>query len=615
MYLYRLLLFLLIAAASGNLIAQDVEFTVNAKQTVTVGERFRIVYQVNGDGQNFRAPAFGKLQILSGPSTSTSSNVQIINGQMQQSYTKSFTYVVVANQEGEISVTPATITIDGKQYKSNSLKIKVSKGGSSQQNSSDNRKQNQRDQGILQDDDVYLRAFVTKKNPYLGEQIIVTYRIYTRVPISNLSMKKASSFNGFWSKNLMDDQSQLKQSTQVINGEEYIVADISKYAVFPQKSGKLTIEPAELECVAQVRVQQQRSRSNDPFEDFFNDPFFNRNARNVEATLTSKPLTINVKDLPVEGKPADFNGAVGEFTFKSSVDREILVANDALTFSATISGKGNLELINLNQPEFPSDFETYEPKVSNNIKTSSNGISGWKKFEYLSIPRAPGDFTIKPITFSYFDPRQKKYRTYSSGELNIVVEKGNQTASGVTYSSSAQEDIRFIGKDIRHIKNAPFNLVATGSFLFASSIYYILLALPLMLLLLFILLWKRQEKRRGDVTMMKTRKANKVAKKRLQKAEKFKESDEDVAFYDEIAQALWGYIADKFNIQQATLSVETVKDTLSSKGAEEDVIDNFVNTLNNIEFARFAPGDSRGKMATVYKEALNAITQAERALK
>jgi len=611
MYFNRGLIFLIFTIASIALSAQEVQFTGSAKKEVTVGERFRIVYQVNGEGRNFASPSFGKLQVLSGPSTSTSSNIQIVNGKMEQSYTQSYTYIVVANKGGQVNVTPAKITVEGKQYTSNSLSIKVVKSGSTQSGTT----QKQRESGVLQDDDVYLRTYVTNKNPYLGEQIIVTYQIYTRVPISNLGMKKASSFNGFWSKNLMDDQTQLRQTTKVINGEEYIVADISKFAVFPQKSGKLVIEPAELECVAQVQVQQQRRRSNDPFENFFNDPFFNRNIRNVEVTLSSKPINIQVKPLPTDGKPADFNGAVGEFDFKTSMDRDQVVANDALTFSATISGKGNLELVNLAQPKFPSDFETYEPKISSNIKTSATGVKGWKKFEYLTIPRAQGDFTIKPITFSYFDPKQKRYRTYSSGEITIHVDKGDQNAQGISYSSSAQEDIRFIGKDIRHIKNAPFGLVKASTFLFASGIYYVLIVLPVVLLIFSILLWRRQEKRRSNVSMTKTRKANKVAKSRLQKADKFRKSGEDKSFYDEIAQALWGYISDRFSISRADLSIETVKDTLSAKGAGEQVIDNFVNTLHNIEFARFAPGDASGKMETVYKEGLNAITQAEKVLK
>lgn len=610
-YLTVLFIFLLLPF-SAVWAQDDVQFTGVTKQVVGVGERFTVVYEINGDGSNFIGPNFGALQVLSGPNTSTSSSVQYINGRMQQSYSKTFSYIVQAAGVGDVFISPAKITLNGKVISSNTLNITVVKQAPGSQG---NQNQGQRDDGTIQDDDVYIRASVSKTNPYLGEEVIVTYRIYTRVGVSSLQMKKASSFQGFWSKNLTDNNSKLKQSTEVINGEEYIVAEISKYAVFPQKTGKLTIDPAEMDIVAQMQVQQQRRRSNDPFEDFFNDPFFNRNVRNVELTLATKPVTLDVKPLPEAGKPLSFKGAVGDFSFKSEIDRETLKANDALTLKVSVTGKGNIELIEIPEPKFPSDFESYDPKVSNNVKTSTSGISGEKKVEYLAIPRAAGDFVIDPIEFSYFNPRDKKYYSFSSGIFNIKVEKGDQNGSGITYSSSAKEDIKFIGKDIRHITSGPYNFSFTGVYLFGSTWYYILLALPIFILILFILLWKKMEKQRANISGTKTRRANKVAKTRLQKAEKFKKEGNDKAFFDEIAQALWGYIADKFSIKQASLSVETVKEALTKKGVEESVIDNFINTLNNIEFARFAPGDASGKMESVYKEALNAITQAEKALK
>ena len=613
-YLYAILLFLFVPVAT--VIAQnDVQFTAASKQVVSVGERFTIVYEINGDGTNFIGPNFGALQVLSGPNTSTSSSVQYINGRMQQSYSKSFTYIVQASGIGDVFISPAKITLNGKVISSNTLNITVVKQAPGQQKARGDQTQGQRDMGVIHDDDVYIRASVSKSHPYLGEEVIVTYRIYTKVGVSSLQMKKASSFQGFWSKNLTDNNSKLKQTTKVINGEEYVVAEISKYAVFPQKTGELTIDPAEMDIVAQLQVQQKRRRSNDPFEEFFNDPFFNRNVRNVELTLATKPVTLDVKPLPETGKPSSFLGAVGDFSFKSEIDHESLNANDALTLKVTVSGKGNIELVEVPAPKFPSDFESYDPKVSNNVKVSNSGIRGSKRVEYLAIPRAAGDFVIKPVEFSYFNPRDKKYYSFSSDTFNIHVEKGDVNGSGITYSSSAKEDIKFIGKDIRHITEGPYNFRLTGVYLFGTTWYYVLLALPIFILVLFILLWKKMEKQRANISGTKTRRANKVAKTRLLKANKFKKEANDKAFFDEIAQALWGYIADKFSIQQASLSVETVKGALTEKGVDEVVIDNFINTLNNIEFARFAPGDASGKMETVYNEAMNAIMQAEKALK
>ena len=620
----RLFFIFIFAAVHLFALADDVEFVGSSKQVVETGERFRIVYEVNADAQSFRQPDFGNLNVLSGPNTSTSSSVQIINGNMQQSYTMSYTFIVEATSEGEVNISPASVTVKGKTYQSNGLKITVvknaggnpSQGGNNTQGGNTGSSQNSgSESGTLQSNDVYMKALVDNTNPYQGEQVIVTYRIYTRVPISNISLKKSPSFPGFWSKNLMEDNSQLKQSTQIINGEEYIVADIAKFALFPQKSGELNIESLEMDCVAQIKVKTTKKRSNDPFESFFNDPFFNRDMRNVQTTLASKQITVNVKPLPQVGKPESFTGAVGDFSFKSELDKSTLTTNDALTLSVTVSGNGNIELVDLPKLVLPTDFEAYDPKITSNVKVGPNGVSGSKKFEFLAIPRAPGDFDIKPLSFSYFNPADKEYHTFSTGPLAIHVDKGDGTSAGVTYSSSAQEDIRFIGRDIHHIKTTGFKLKPAGVFLFASNTYYFLIVFPILLLIAFILFWKRQEKRNSNLSMMRTRKANKVAKTRLMKAGSFRKQNDDKAFYDEIAQALWGYIVDKFNISQASLSVDTVKETLKGLNVDESVIDNFVNTLNNIEFARFAPGDASGKMETVYNEAMNAITQAEKALK
>ena len=601
-----------------------VTFTASTKPVVEVGERFQIVYTVNADGEDFRAPDMGSLTILSGPNRSSSSSIQIINGHMSRSTELSFTFLVMATQEGEINIPPATITVNGKKYQSNPLTIKVIKGNNpsqatgssaSQGNTSSNGSSTVSENGLLKNDDLYIKAFISNTKPYLGEQVIVTYRIYTKVPISDITVKKLSSFPGFWTKDLMDNNSQLKQSRKIINGQEYVVADIRQMALFPQKTGKITIEPMELECTAQVRVKTKRRRSYDPFDDFFNDPFFNSNVKNVRTVLKSNPLTLQVKDLPQENKPATFNGAVGEFSFAAKIDRTKLKANEALTLTITISGKGNIELIEPPKVNFPPDFETYDPKITTRIKTNAGGVTGYKKIEYLAIPRNPGDFTIDPVTFSFFNPKEKKYYTYSSEQYNIHVEKGSGNTGGVMYSSSAQEDIHYIGKDIRHIKTGHIKWKKQNQYFFGSSYFYLWMTLPLFLLFLTFVLVKTQEKKKSNITSLRNKKATKIAKAKLHKAAKLRKEGNDKAFYDEIAQALWGYISDKFNISKAELSIDTVKEKLNAKGVDETVTNNFVETLNDIEFARFAPGDKADKMENIYNEALNAIMQAEKALK
>jgi len=609
-----IILTLIITSGLFGLANDQIRFVGVAKQVVKVGQRFRVVYEVNQDADNFRSPNFGSLHVLSGPSTSTNSSIQYANGKMSQTYAMTYSYVVQATKEGEIVIGPATVTVDKKQTKSNSIKITVVKNaGATQGNTNNNKKAT--NSGILQDDDVYIKAFVSSKSPYIGQQVILTYKIYTKVPVSNLMVKKLSSFQGFWSKSLLGENKQYKQTTEIINGEEYIVAEINKFAIFPQKTGKLVIEPTEIECTVQLKVQSNRRRGHDPFEDFFNDPFFNRNVKNINTIIKSNPITINVLSLPQKGKPKNFSGAVGDFRLSSRIDRTTLTANDALTLTLTLSGKGNLELIELPDVKFPSDFESFDPKIISNIKTNASGISGKKKFEYLAIPRNGGDFEIAPITLSYFNPITKSYRSISSEEYEIHVSKGDVTAAGISYSSSAQEDIRFIGKDIHHIKKLPFNLKKQGEFLYLSNTFFILLGLPVIIMIILIIVITQIRRRKSNVGLLKNRKANKIAKSKLKIAEKYKNAGDDKAYYDEIAKALWGYISDKFGLKQSELSIETVADMLNDKNVDIGVTDNFISTLNNIEFARFAPGDASSKMEDIYNEAVAAIIEAEKALR
>lgn len=612
--------------ASVTFASGGVSFTASTKNLVEVGERFQIYYTVNASGSDFRVSDFGSLSVLSGPNRSSSSSIQYVNGKMSQSTQLTFTYLVMATKEGDVTIPPATIRVDGKTYKSNGLSIKVVKGNSAAQSPAGGNRQPAQGSasnrtasapsGTVKNDDLYIKALVSNAKPYLGEQVIVTYRIYTKIPVSDLSVKKLSSFPGFWTKDLSDDNKQLQQSTKVINGEQYVVADIRKLALYPQKSGMLTIDPMELECMAQIRTQAKKQRrSYDPFEDFFDDPFFNRNVKNVKVTIKSNKLTLDVKPLPQENKPAAFKGAVGQFTFASKIDRTKLKANEALTITITVSGSGNLELVEPPAVQFPTDFESYDPKVTARIKTNNSGVNGYKKFEYLAIPRNSGDFVIPATTFSFFNPKDGKYYSYSSDEYQIHVDKGDGNANGITYSNSAQEDIHYIGKDIHHIKTGDFGLKPMGDYLFASRLFYMLSLTPLLLLLIVFMIRKQQEKRMGNVDLIRNKKATKIARGRLHKAEKLRKEGNDKAFFDEIAQALWGYISDKFNISQAELSMETVKQKLGERQVSEEVSNTFVNVLNDIEFARFAPGDTKGKMENIYNESMDAILQAEKALK
>jgi hypothetical protein len=609
----------ILASVTAGLHAQDIEFTAATKNNVQVGEQFRAVYTVNKQVDRFEGPDFEGFNILSGPNQSTNQSYQFVNGKVSQSFQVSYTYYLQATKEGSFSIGPAKVISEGKTYQSNSLAINVSQSSSSSTPSqspapSGNQRTAQSGQANPSKTDIFIKASVDKSRPYQGEQVIITYKIYTIVPISQINISKISSFPGFWSKSLLNDNDPLKQSNETINGKEYVVADLRKIALFAQRSGEINIEPMELQCVAQVKVENSRSR--DPFFDsFFNDPFFNRNFQNVELKIESNPLTIDVKPLPNEGKSIDFSGAVGSFTMSSEIDKAELKANEPVTLKVTISGKGNLELIDALPVAFPPDFETYDPKITNNISKNSNGISGTRIFEYLVIPRNPGDFQIKPVEFSYFDPARQAYSALSTPRYNIKVNKGDNEPSGITYSGVSQKNIEFIGSDIRHIKTGHIQLQRVNSFFIASFSFILWLIIPALLCAGLIILWLKNKKQSGNIALVRNRKANKVARKNLKKAGEYLETKTAEAFFEEISRALWGYISNKFNIPLSDLSIESVNQRLSNKKISEESIHQFTAVLENCEFVRFAPGDKSEKMQGIYNEALEVISKIEQELK
>ena len=613
--------FLALLLIANIAFAQDVQFTAQAKPVVALGETFPLIYTLNAQGTGFRGPAIQGFEMLSGPNMSTNSTLRSVNGRTTMSFTYTFTYLLQATREGTFDIPGAVINVNGKQVASNTLSLKVVKNpnvpqGQNQGAAGQNKTQGANNAGTGNSNDVYVKAFTSNASPLQGEGIVVTYRIFTKVQIAQVNISKLSSFSGFWSQNLLKENDKLQQTTQVIDGEQYVVADIRKIALFPLKSGRLVIDPLELACVAQVR-RQTKTKTGDPFfDDFFNDSFFNAGVANVEKSLKSNPLVINVRPLPEEGKPADFSGAVGSFTFHTEVDKTRIKTNEAVTLKCTISGKGNIQLIDKLVVAFPPDFESYDPKVTSDIQNSGEGISGNQTFEYLLIPRKSGKFKIKPITFSYYDLEKKRYVSLTSPEFSLDVEKGTGDANAnVTYSGANKEDIKYIGTDIRHIRDANFKLSIIGTRFFGSVGFWLLLICPIILFVLFLALWRKLAARRSNTVLMKNLKATKIARKRLQSAEGFQKTGNQEEFYNAISQALWGYLGDKFSINLAGLSIDSVREALINKNMNEAIIAQFIETLNNTEFARFAPGEKNVNMDRIYNEALEIISKMERELR
>ncbi len=615
----RFLFYLLfVITCFSKVYAEDVKFYVSAPSSVGSGQQFAVTFTVNAAASNLKAPSFKGFSVLSGPNQSSSSSMQIINGRMSQSVSFAFTYYLQAGNEGSYTISPAKITVEGKTYETESFTIKVVKtsanaGNQQQQQQQQQSRQQQGNQagGTISDKDVFIRANVSNASPYQGEQIIVTYKFYTCLNASPYPYDKLASNKGFWSEDITKQGERFVQYKEFINGKQYIVAEIRKVALFPQESGKLTIKPFEIDAIVQVQAQKRRTNTNfDFFDDFFSSP-----VQNVRKTLKSNEIVINVKALPTANKPEDFTGAVGNFTFRSDIDKTELKANDAVNLKFTISGRGNIKLIDKLNIVFPTDFETYDPKINDNINTSENGVSGTKTFDYLIIPRNQGVYTIKPVTFTYFDLNKGKYITLSSPEYTLKVAKGDGKQNNVAMTSVNQEEIKYIGSDIEHIKTKPMSLNKTGEHFFLSDLFFIISVIPFLLFVTALIFRRKHIKLRSNIALLKNRKATKVANKRLKKAKNYLVSKEKDKFYIEISQALWGYISDKFSIPMSDLSMDSVKEALGRQNVSDEIISNFIKTLNNCEFARFAPGDESLTMDKIYKEASDIISKTENELK
>lgn len=615
-----ILIFLL--ALPGFLLAQDISFTAQAPRQVYLRQRFQLTFTINAEASNFMSPEITNFDILSGPMVSSGQNIMNINGKLEYSSSMSYTFILEANKVGTFNIPQALISAKNKRYMSNSLTITVLSQNQKQAQQSPNNNQSQgKPQAQLKDDiggDVFLKAVVDKTNPYQGELTTITFKLYT--PTNRLQIdppNKIPSYPGFWAQDLLKDATQYPQYTETYNGKKYIVAELRKAALYPQKSGILTIEPLVQDVVYQVKVKTKSPLADDPF--FGNDPFFKNlmddsffgsDFQNVKKTLRSNPVTVNVKPLPSANRPMDFSGAVGQFSMNARVDRNEVTANDGITLKVSISGSGNLNLIEKPTINFPPDFEVYEPKIIDNFN-NKGGTSGSRTFEYLIIPRASGNFTIDPIQFAYFNLSSRDYTVLNSERFRIKVNKG----TGSSAEAAAQGDVKYLGNDIRYLMEPPLNIHVVGNRFYGKSIYWILLILPVLGFIVFILLHRRNIQMKGDAKLMQRKKATRIAVKRLNKAKKLLDNGQHDAFHEEIAFALWGYISHKFNIPMSLLSMDTAREQLETRKVDSVLTERFMNTLHDCNYARYAPAGKALNMQQLYDLALKTITETEQVLK
>ncbi len=604
------------------LFAQDPTLKVSCPRQVSVGQKFQVVFESNAEGKNFTAPSFEGFNVVGGPFQSSSSSFQMVNGSMSHSVSVTYTYALSAYQEGTFHIGSASLTVKGDKITSQPFDITVGPdnggGGAASGNGGSSNQGGQRsntDDPQVSGKDLFLKVVPSKKSVYLGEQFVLTYKLYTKVPVSSLSVSKTPSYPSAWTKDISSNNGgSLRQTSEYVNGIEYTVAEIQKMVLVPQRAGKFVIDPMTIECVAQIQTQRSNQRSMDPFEAFFNDPFFGRNYTNVQKELSSGSLGIDVKALPTEGKPESFMGAVGNYSYKTDIDKTELKTNEAFTLTLTVSGTGNIELLQMPEPVFPPDFEVYDPKIVTNVETNSQGIGGTKKAEYLVIPRRAGDFVVAPVEFSFFDANAGRYVTSQSSLYNIHVEKGEGGDPDNNIYASNQEDIKYLGSDIRHIQTGDAHLRSNHSAFFATAPYFVALLALFILFLVAVLVSKKRAKDKNDVVGMRNKHATKEANKRLKNASNYLKAKDQDQFYVEMSAALWGYIADKCGIEQSKLSMDTVSEAMKAKNVPDDLVAEFVDTLSSCEFARFAPGDAEQKMEGLYHKGLDVITQAERKL-
>ena len=597
-------------AYSTQTFADKVSFVASAPDVVVVGDQFRLSYTVTTQKvKDFRAPSIKGFDVLMGPSRSEQSSTQIVNGSVSSTSSITFTYILMANTAGEFTVPGASIVADGNQMISNSVKIKVLP---QDQNHNSSRRNNDNSSSIqpssnasVSNQDLFITATASKTNVYEQEAFVLTYKIYTRESNLQLNNAKLPDFKGFHSQEI-EMTTNARWTPEHYKGRNYYTTVYRQFVLFPQQSGKLFIEPAQFQMTVNKPVQ-----SADPFDAFFNG---GNNVIEIKKPITTPKIAINVNPLPA-GKPTNFLGGVGEFNISSSINSKELKTNDAITIKLVISGTGNLKLISNPEIKFPDDFEVYDPKVDNQVRLTKEGLTGNKVIEYLAIPRHAGTYKIPGVSFSYFDIRSKSYKTLNTEDYVINVEKGAGNADQVIANFTNKEDLKVLGEDIRYIKQNEVTFQPKGSFFYGSMSYWLFYIIPALAFILFFIIYRKQAAENANVTKMRTKKANKVAIKRMKLAGKLLSENKKDAFYDEVLKALWGYISDKLNIPVSRLSKDNIEEKLRNHGVSEELIKEFLNALNDCEFARFAPGDENQAMDKVYSSSIEVISKMENSIK
>lgn len=604
----KIALFLAFVLCAMPLFADsEVSFTASAPDVVVIGTPFQLIYTVNEQSDNLRIPELADFDILAGPYSSTSSSVQWINGKRTSSYTQTYTYTLSAKKEGTFTINPATVRVKKEKYQSNTLSIKVLPPDKDAENES----QQQHSGG-----QVSLSQQITKENLFVlpvvsrykireQEHTLVTYKLYSKVNVVDIQSVKFPDFKDF-----MVQEVELPQNKQFTpenyKGKNYYAVALRQYLLFPQKTGTLKIDPMSCEVIVRVPSQTQVRSFFDSFFETYQD---------VRKALTTSPVKIDVEPLPTP-QPTDFCGGVGSLSMSSKINKTELETNESLTIQIKISGSGNLKMVKNPKLKLPSDFEVYEPKVTNDFNNTTAGVSGTKTIEYLAIPRHSGKYSIPATTISYFDTKTQKYKTLTTEAYELIVKKGTSTnQDGVVSNFTNQEKVQLIASDIRYIAVGDYEIHPFETYFFGTWQFWFWILCPLFITLVLIVFFRKKARENADIALVRNKKANKMARKRLKIAAKNLALGNKTVFYDEISKALWGYVGDKLAMPLAELNKENVVAKLAARKVPEGKISQFIDLLNDCEFARYAPADDDKAMDKFYEKTAKLITELEQTIK
>ena len=602
------LLFTLLAAMTALASNAQTDIKVEVHRVVEVGEQFNVTFIIEGEDKvtDFTWEPSSDFQLLWGPQKGQSSSVQIVNGNMTKSVQSTYSYILKANNVGKFTIPSAVAKVKKNEITSRPVSIEVvaARQNSSQGATSGQQQQSRpRQQGGVQAGDIFLAMSLDRTNVVVGEPIIATLKIYQRVNIAGFEGVTFPTFNGFWSQEL-EAPTNIEFARETYEGQIYNAALLRKFVLIPQQAGQVTIDPAELICLVNIRVS---SGGTSIFDGFFDD------YRTVRQKVASKPVRVNVSALP-SGAPASFGGGVGSFSISAKLSKDVVKTHEAASLIVTVSGRGNVSLLEAPKVSFPPDMEVYDTKISD--KVDKGGLSGSKTYEYPFIPRSYGDFVIEPVKYTYYDVNQKRYVTLQTQPINLTVEKGNETESGpVIVSGVTRKDVQNLGSDIRFINIKKSELTGKGTFFVGTASFWIITAVLVILAVLCWAIFRKMAARKADVAGTKNRKATKMAMKRLHLAGTFLKQNLYTAFYEELHKALLGFVSDKLNMPVAELSRDRISESLAERGVAQGSIDTFIGILDACEFARYAPDAGNEAMTAHYNSAIETISSIDSNMK